>query len=324
MVRCLCLSGGSSERNKIHEINDYGQENAVLYSEDDVVLGTSLEGFGSVCSLPGTKGFNQDSAILHLGYGGGGGGALCGVFDGHGDNGHCVSKIARNQLPAVLLGNMNTWPTRQWKRICHDTFSAVDKKILNLKKTLDCSCSGTTAVLAVTRGEELMVANLGDSRAVLIRANEKGEAKALQLTNDLKPSVPSEAERIRKRNGRVLALEAEPHIQRVWLPFQDYPGLAMSRALGDFVLKNYGVIEFPDVSTHRITHHDRFLVLASDGVWDVLSNEEVAKVVMGKERDDGAAANAGAEAAAEAWRLKFPAAKVDDISVVCLSLNKRL
>lgn len=57
-------------------------------------------------------------------------------------------------------------------------------------------------------------------------------------------------------------------------------------------------------------------------VWDVLSNEEVATVVM-KSESEGGAASAVTEAAANAWRQKYPNAKIDDISVVCLSINKR-
>lgn len=60
---CFCLSsGGSTDRNQIYEINDYGQENAVLYSEQH----DFPQDFGSVSSLAGGKGFNQDAAILHL------------------------------------------------------------------------------------------------------------------------------------------------------------------------------------------------------------------------------------------------------------------
>ena len=57
-------------------------------------------------------------------------------------------------------------------------------------------------------------------------------------------------------------------------------------------------------------------------MWDVLSNEEVAKVVMNSANEAGAA-NAVTEAVANAWRQKYPTAKVDDITVVCLSVNKR-
>lgn len=75
-----------------------------------------------------------------------------------------------------------------------------------------------------------------------------------------------EAERIRKCNGRVLALKEEPHVQRVWLPLDDSPGLAMSRAFGDFLLKNHGLIAIPALSYHQISQNDQFLVLATDGV----------------------------------------------------------
>ena len=75
-----------------------------------------------------------------------------------------------------------------------------------------------------------------------------------------------EAERIRLCKGRVFALPNEPEVARVWLPNVDSPGLAMARAFGDFCLKDFGVISLPDVSYHRITDKDEFVVLATDGV----------------------------------------------------------
>lgn len=75
-----------------------------------------------------------------------------------------------------------------------------------------------------------------------------------------------EAERIRKYKGRVFALREEPEVARVWLPNTNYPGLAMSRALGDFCLKGFGVISVPDISYRRLTEKDEFIVLATDGV----------------------------------------------------------
>lgn len=75
-----------------------------------------------------------------------------------------------------------------------------------------------------------------------------------------------EAERIKRNNGRIFALRDEPNIPRVWLPNDDYPGLAMARAFGDLQLKKYGVIAVPQVSYRRLTPRDQFLVLATDGV----------------------------------------------------------
>jgi serine/threonine protein phosphatase PrpC len=62
------------------------------------------------------------------------------------------------------------------------------------------------------------------------------------------------------------ALKQEPHIQRVWLPDDDSPGLAMSRAFGDFILKNHGVIAIPDIYYRRLNSNDQFIILATDGV----------------------------------------------------------
>ena len=61
-------------------------------------------------------------------------------------------------------------------------------------------------------------------------------------------------------------MEDEPEVSRVWLPFDDAPGLAMARAFGDFCLKEYGVISIPEFSHRTLTESDKFIVLASDGV----------------------------------------------------------
>lgn len=89
------------------------------------------------------------------------------------------------------------------------------------------------------------------------------------LTNsnlDVKKILIGEAERIKQCKGRVFAMQDEPEVPRVWLPFDDAPGLAMARAFGDFCLKEYGVISVPEFSHRLLTDRDQFIVLASDGV----------------------------------------------------------
>ncbi|KAG5524319.1 hypothetical protein RHGRI_031104 [Rhododendron griersonianum] len=95
----------------------------------------------------------------------------------------------------------------------------------------------------------------------------------------------------------------------------------MSRAFGDFLLKNHGIIAIPDVSYHRLTSNDQFLVLATDGVWDVLSNNDVVSIVS-TEGSEEAAARAVVEAAVSVWKQKFPSSKRDDCTAVCLFLQK--
>jgi len=67
----------------------------------------------------------------------------------------------------------------------------------------------------------------------------------------------------------VFAAEEEPDVYRIWMPDDDCPGLAMSRAFGDFCLKDYGLIAVPDVFYRKITPQDQFVVLATDGVSNI-------------------------------------------------------
>ncbi|KAG6624487.1 hypothetical protein I3843_16G032400 [Carya illinoinensis] len=300
----------------IHDAED-GHENAIFIQGNNI-----SNGLGSLYSKQGSKGLNQDAAILYQGYGVGDG-ALCGVFDGHGKNGQVVSEIVCNQLPSLLLSQKNALSKvnfYMWKEACISAFKLMDK-VIELQEILDCSCSGTTAVVAIRQGQDLVIANLGDSRAVLGTLAKNG-VEAVQLTRDLKPGLPSEAERIRNCNGRVAALNHEPHIQRVWLPHDDTPGLAMSRPFGDFILKDHGIIAIPEIKYHRLTSNDQFIILATDGVWDVLSNDQVASIVWEAESEQ-VAARVVVEAAITAWKKKSPTAKVDDCSVVCLFLQKK-
>jgi len=188
---------------------------------------------------------------------------------------------------------------------------------LKSHKDIDCLFSGTTAVTVIKQGQDLIIGNLGDSRAILATRNEDNQLAAVQLTVDLKPSIPSEAARIRERSGRVFSLPNEPDVTRVWLPKYNSPGLAMARAFGDFCLKNYGVISVPEVSYHRITEKDEFIVLATDGVWDVLTNADVVSIVS-KAPSEASAARLLVQSAHRMWRTRFPTSKVDDCAAVCL------
>ena len=132
-----------------------------------------------------------------------------------------------------------------------------------------------------------------------------------------------EAERIKQCKGRVFALQDEPEVSRVWLPFDNAPGLAMARAFGDFCLKDYGVISIPEFSHRVLTDRDQFIVLASDGVWDVLSNEEVVEVVASA-TSRASAARLVVDSAVREWKLKYPTSKMDDCAVVCLFLDGRM
>lgn len=166
----------------------------------------------------------------------------------------------------------------------------------------------------------MLVANLGDSRAILGTRDGKNKLIPVQLTVDLKPNLPDEAERINSCKGRVFALKEEPDVHRIWLPDDDCPGLAMARAFGDFCLKDYGLISTPQLSSWKLTEKDEFLVLATDGLWDVLSNKQVVKTVSSA-RNRADAAKLLVHRAVRTWRTRYPTSKIDDCAAICLFLK---
>ncbi|KAI3915274.1 hypothetical protein MKX01_035533 [Papaver californicum] len=326
----LCMSS-SLQSTQDQKTKDEYKNNLLFIEDNNSQRSSSKLGIVSLYSQVGTKELNQDSALFYQGFGKEGG-EFFGVFDGHGENGHKVSNLVINRLPKLLLEQeryrlcnndeselvMNTYKPNEWRRECVSAFKIMDKEI-KLQKDFDSSCSGTTAVTILKQDQDLVIANLGDSRAVMGRISE-GELKAVQLTIDHKPEWPKEAERIRNCGGRVIPHKGEPDVHRVWSADDDYMSLAMARAFGDFHLKDYGVIAIPQITHIRLTKEDQFIVLATDGVWDVLTNEEVASIVWSIENKE-LAAKAVVKAASAACRHDYPSSKVDDITVVCLFLQ---
>lgn len=217
---------------------------------------------------------------------------------------------------------------KMWRECIVKTFHRMDRE-LRIQPTIDCFCSGTTAVILLQQGRELILGNVGDSRAVLATFGHpdasscvKAEMlQAVQLTLDLKPSLPREAERIRRCKGRVFAMQDEPEVARMWLPYDDAPGLAMARAFGDFCLKDYGLISVPDITYRTLTPEDQFVILATDGIWDVMSNRQAVEVVSSAP-SRVTAARLLVETAVRGWRLKYPTSKVDDCAVICLFFHR--
>ncbi|KAF8780674.1 hypothetical protein HU200_001277 [Digitaria exilis] len=310
--------------------------------------GASASAVASLYTMQGKKGVNQDAMVVWENFGSKDDTVFCGVFDGHGPNGHLVAKRVRDVLPVKLSANLGRNGTASGGTIPHrveDTDASLENeengdhpewfpalrasflrafyvmdRDLKSHRNIDCLFSGTTAVTVIKQGQNLIIGNLGDSRAILSTRDKDNNLVAVQLTVDLKPNIPSEAERIRQRRGRIFSLPDEPSVARVWLPTFNSPGLAMARSFGDFCLKNYGIISMPDVTYHRITEKDEFVVLATDGVWDVLSNDEVVSIIS-KAPSQVSAARFLVESAQRTWRTRYPTSKTDDCAAVCLFLN---
>lgn len=205
--------------------------------------------------------------------------SLFGAMDGHGPHGHLVSGYVKQHLPIILVNHLTS--EKDVKKALTSGFLEVDKSLGNSR--IDCEFSGSTAVVSYLKGHTLTTAWVGDSRGVLGRETPESGLHAVDLTEDHKPTNPGEKERILKTNGRVERLVDEmgqpmgPH--RVWLQYAWIPGLAMSRALGDVLAHQVGVASEPDHSIVELDPSHKFMILASDGVWEFISSKEAVEIV---------------------------------------------
>eukprot|EP00736_Rhodelphis_marinus_P010747 Rmarinus@m.13799 len=243
---------------------------------------------------------------------------LVGVMDGHGMKGKEVSTFVKKHLPAEVLKSQSDGVEEAFRRAYRITHDELSKR-----SGIDCSESGSTAVTALRRGDELYVANVGDSRCVLGR-DEGGVLRCTPLTRDHKPDREDERQRIIRAGGGVEPVRAfngqymGPH--RVWAKKQLAGGLAMSRAIGDTNMHNYGVTSEPEVVRHRVGGNDRFIVLGSDGVFDHLSNDQVMEIVA-RNPDPKKASDVIVQQARKQWqRVNGPGGYVDDITAVVMKL----
>nr|BAX08110.1 protein phosphatase 2C-2 [Pyrus pyrifolia] len=196
-----------------------------------------------------------------------------GVFDGHGCS-HVALKC-KDQLHEIVKQELETeGESVQWKDALERSFLKMNEEVQqgnheaerpNCRcelQTPQCDAVGSTAVVAVVTQEKIVVSNCGDSRAVLCRSGA-----AVPLSSDHKPDRPDELVRIEAAGGRVI----------YWDGARVLGVLAMSRAIGDNYLKPYVTSE-PEVTVTDRTAEDECLILASDGLWDVVSNETACRV----------------------------------------------
>ena len=238
---------------------------------------------------------NQDIPITCININGIEGFNIFGVLDGHGVNGHLVSKFLSEYLVKEIketksisqLKNLEeiykVLSTENFVLLINIFFKA--DKILG-EQNFDVNFSGTTCVLVIQLGQKIICANVGDSRAILIYDenydSELKTSKIFELSHDWKPDLPEEKKRIIKMGGVVDQMLDYNGVrggpQRVWAKYKNYPGLAMSRSLGDYQGKQCGIIPLPEIIEYNLDNKSKYMVICSDGVWEFLSNNDVMNI----------------------------------------------
>lgn len=210
--------------------------------------------------------------------------ALYGVYDGHGPNGHDVSAYAAKILPQLFLESLET---KDPQAAFMYAFPTAQKKIQEQTKfhIFDAEISGTTCTMAYhdIMAQKIWIAHVGDSRA-LVGTVGSARCDLHMETIDHKPQLEKERYRIEHADppGRVVFDGYFNH--RVFAREGHYPGLNMSRALGDCLAHRVaGLTAEPDVTMVDLesieSHKDRVLVLCTDGVWEFIESLEALKIL---------------------------------------------
>ena len=256
VVRWLMLSDSNVYSEMLRRSDTMPSPVTTKTSED---AASSLLSYGFSC-MQGWRRSMEDSHTAILTENGG----FFAVYDGH--SGQATAQFCGKHLynyvtetPSFKLG--------KYAKALYEAFISID---LFLHKHQPRDRSGCTAVAVLIEGDEILCANAGDSRGVLCRGGE-----AVPLSFDHKPYSPTELARIEKAGGFV----ANRRVNGV---------LALSRAIGDFSFKcntrvpweEQAVTSAPDVKSLTIDKdRDEFVVIACDGIWDVMTNEQVVTMV---------------------------------------------
>ena len=261
---------------------------------------------------------------------------IFGVLDGHGPDGHHVSNFASDFIPSQIINHPEikklSDPELIYQKLKENNCQIITEAFLlcdeELKKVeFDAYGSGCTCNLIIHIGEHILCTNVGDSRAIVAYDDNTDDQELnylehAQLSIDYKPELENEKNRILLSGGTVAQMENQfgegvgPY--RVWAKGQNYPGLAMSRSIGDLKGKSIGIIAEPGILEYDINETTKFIIIASDGVWEFLKNEDV--IEMGKsfyiENDTSNICHRIVDTSASVWKSRDVV--VDDITVVVM------
>ena len=181
------------------------------------------------------------------------------IYDGHG--GVFVADYLTDNLTQFFIDNKVSYPlSKDYVNMIYDKIQSIlcDKFGDNVLY-----CGSTSLSLCQYAKDKINIVNVGDSRAVLCR-----HRTAMQLTMDHKPENPYEHSRVVKNGGSV------------YFDGEDFriDDLGVARSFGDKYTDF--VIHEPDIFDYKIEKQDRFIILACDGLWDVLTNQQAVDIVL--------------------------------------------
>ena len=275
---------------------------------------------------------NQDSILEILNINNNNNFSIFGVFDGHGNEGHLISQFIVKTMKNILL---NDEKLKQISKNTNEIYSYIKENNYEFIRDLisksenllfndyeeESKYSGTTCNLVIIIGKKVICANIGDSRAFMI----KNHKTIIELSSDQKPDNPSEKERIESKGGEIRQyIENNEPIgpMRVFKKNENYPGIAMARSIGDKLADLIGVISEPEIKEFDIDINCKYIICGSDGIFEFLTNEKIAHIINKyyKKNEPKECCDVIIKKSVELWN-KYDTV-VDDHSIIIIFFNQ--
>ena len=276
---------------------------------------------------------------------------IFGVFDGHGKNGHLISTLVSKFLTEYLTKKEN-YSMKNNDDSDSDSDSSISSKEIIINNELlsnlfskedfirkiiseldlkanecnfDLQFSGTTCLLLFIINDKLICSNIGDSICVLFNCSDEDRWTNEMISILHKPDIPSEKERILSCGGVIHPYYDEFGIyegpNRVYEKGKTYPGLSLTRSIGDLEGEKIGIISEPDIVVKKIDSTCKYIVMGSDGLWDVIKPYDVRRIVTPffNRNDPKGACQALLKTASKKWDKE--GCDRDDITIIVIFLG---
>ena len=281
---------------------------------------------------------NQDTTLIKINVGGIIGFNLFGVLDGHGQYGHYISQFCRDYLIrrmeryACECKNRNLVSSEQiYNKLKNKFINYIIRSFesahyeMTKQSNFDYYSSGTTCNLVVQLNKNLICANVVNSRDIIIYdTNGNTNGGIYQLSTDHIPDIPQEYQRIIASGGMVDKFIDQNGIKcghnRIFRKGQGTPGIRISRSLGDYNAKSLGVTWQPDITEYYLNKNSKYMVIFSDGIWEVLNYEFVRDLgnIYYKKGQVDVFCDKLKDMTILNWNSKYTSYYRDDITVVCV------
>ena len=240
---------------------------------------------------------------------------IYGIFDGHGDNGHLISDLISKFLSQYFTNKKNFVISHKNNSQISNSESSSDSDSLKseeieinsekiseifennnfientinklVEKSNECNFnldfSGTTCTLLFLIENKIICSNIGDSQCVLFNCSNQDRWTYEIISIIHKPDEPKEKQRIMEMGGEIHPYYDENGIyegpNRIYAKNKTYPGLCLSRSIGDLIGEEIGIISEPDIIIKNIDSTCKYIILGSDGLWDMIKPYDANRIV---------------------------------------------